>query len=60
MRTPFSFFVAGLPAVHSDDVVIYKTVQEKWGVRSDIVILAVDGETLELAICLFAKKLFFK
>ena len=45
---------------HLTDVVIYKTVQEKHGVRDDITDMAVSAETLELAICLFAKKLFTK
>lgn len=46
--------------IHTDDVVIYKTVNEKYGVRSDITDMAIDAETLPLAICLFAKKLFSK
>ena len=45
---------------HLTDVVVYKTVQDKHGVRDDISDFAVDAETLPLAICKFAKKLFSK
>lgn len=46
--------------IFADDIVLYETVNGEIGVRSDLSDLAESAPTVELAICLFAKKLFEK